>query len=467
LKLPLIGKMDTRALAYRLYELRPRLRLLTRLKLKLLRGNSSRSLQKKAPLLTALRRYEEALSCLRILTRRIEESKNKTDRQKRREAAEVAEKMFRIVQRQENDARLLLRIQHPKEAEIAFSNALALLGYLPLDTGLDRQISLKRKRLLDNFIYSLFRQAQEKEREADGGIADPKEALDLYERAYGLMKEGSIHWLDIRQAYTAFRQKYPPDSGPRLAQEDDAETLLAGTDYEPEDFFLTPDLADFELELIRFYAASTEFDKAIAALEKLNVRALSETALRTTPTPASSYESTILFVADKLLTHATSLPATRLEEKIDNVEKALELFKIARCPIEFVELELAELYVQTGDPEDEKRAKAIFSRLRDKWEDELELRNAAGDTSLGSVTRLCKNLARVGRQLKLLGDEVDETSYWETYARARRRVFEQFVKARQEDDTLEFYRAIERQKMIDEEDEEEEAITQEWEEQTT
>ena len=458
LKIPFLDKLDTNALALRLFELRLALSLMTRLKLMFLKGDSSPTIDKKASLLIPLRRYEEALSCLRTLTHRVQDSKNKSDRHKRKEIAEIHERMFRIVLRQEEDAKSFLHFRQFKKAELAFSDALALLGYVPLDTGLAEQVALKRKRLLDNFVYSLFHQAREAERRAE-----LTQAADLYERSIALMKEDSIHWLEIHDAYTAFTRKCPRDAA-TPAHEPNVDTLLADVDYEAEDFFLTPDLADFELELIRFYAASAEFDKAIAALEKLNVSALSDAALRTTPTPASSYESTILFVADKMLTHAVSLPPPRLDEKIRDLEQSLKLFKLVSSPIEFVELELAELYVQTGDPEDESKAKAIFSRLRDKWEEELELRSAAGETSLGSITRLCKNLARVSRQLKLLGEEIDETGYWETYARAKRRVFERFVKARQEDDTLEFYRAVERQRLIDEEDEEEEAITQDWEE---
>lgn len=464
LTLPFINKLNTSAFYYKLHELRPKYSLLARLKLALLRGNSSPVLQKRAALLTALRRYDDALSCLRMFKSRIEGSKNKTDRQKRKDAALVTEEMFRIVQRQEDDAALLHQLGHFDEAELAFANALALLGYVPHDTGLAEQIALKRKKLLESFIYSVFRQAQEQEKEADSRTAGPQRALELYERAVGLVKENSIHWLEMRQVFDAFKQKYAPETGTDGHQdEQNIDALLADVDYEPQDFFLTPDLADFELELIRFYAASSQFDKAINALGKLNLGALSEAARKTTPTPASSYESTILFVADKMLTHAVSLPATRLEDKVHDLEKSLDLFKLTASPLEFVELQLAELYAQTGRDEETRKAKAVFSRLRDKWENELELRSAAGEAGLGGITQLCKNLARVSRQLKLLGEEVDETRYWETYARAKRRVLEQFVRARQDDDTLEFYRVVERRKITDQEDEEEDPITQEWE----
>jgi len=144
-----------------------------------------------------------------------------------------------------------------------------------------------------------------------------------------------------------------------------------------------------------------------------------------------------------MLGYATSLPIHRIDDKIAHMEKALRLFRSVSSPVEPVELDLADLYIQTDRADRIENARDILLRLRRYWELKLKERGAR-DTPLGGITELCRNLARVSRQLKLLGEDADETRYWEIYVKHKRRVFKQFIKARQADDTFKFYRQIAR-----------------------
>jgi len=431
-----LKSLNTHALLYHLDGLKRRLALVPRIKLRFSKGFSPEALERKAVALSALGRYENAIRFLKHAIRRTHREKHKSDRQKETASHHLTEEMFHVLSRQEQEARSLQTAGYYQRAELAFSETLALLGYIPPDAEIADRIQRRRKVLLDSLVYAIYMQARTAERQ-------PEKAFELYERTLQLLKEDSIHWLEIQDAYDAFMEQHKEQvSQAALKARKALEELLDEVEYKPEEFDRTPDLADFELELIAFYAASCDFDKALTALEKLKPRLDAQTQ-SSFPLSRPAYESTLLLIADKMLGYATSLPIHRIDDKIAHMEKALRLFRSVSSPVEPVELDLADLYIQTDRADTIENARDILLRLRRYWELKLKERGAR-DTPLGGITELCRNLARVSRQLKLLGEDADETRYWEIYVKHKRRVFKQFIKARQADDTFKFYRQIAR-----------------------